>query len=749
MSELLAPAGSREAFFAAVNTGADAVYVGLNTFSARAYANNFSIDDLKELVSYAHLRNCLVFVTMNTIVFQNELPKAFKLIDELAKIPVDALIIQDFALLNYVAKKYPHLEAHTSTQMGIDDIEGINLLESLGAKRIVLSREVPIEKIKEFKTKTKMPLETFIHGALCVSYSGNCLMSGLIGMRSGNRGRCVGSCRKLYNLVNLTDDVIFPKRYLLSMKDLNTTENIEELKIVDSLKIEGRMKEPSYVTSVVRSYRELLDNNHADFKKINLNLSKTFNRTFTKGYIFGEKPIDITNIYKPNNFGYLIGSVISKKNNLVEIKLFSSLKQGDQLRFDLDGTGEVSLPVTKLYDKNHKLINNSNTIVYLECSEHIKPGTKVYKTKDVDFLNELEAASKISYRTLPINMYLTMNSENQLTLTVSYDEFYATIVSTVIEKATNNPTTLENIKKQLSKLGNTPYVLNTLTIDLELLWFIPVSVLNILRREAIEELNKLRLERKIVVNKEIPFTKKTFTPTKPVLTVSVKNKLQYAAAIESGITKENIYFENIIPRNNAKYVDIDGRVVVSGMGGIYHYQNNPIITDYSFNVVNSESVNLLHNLGVDRITLSHEINKNQINDLINAYYKQNDGYPNLELIIYGRQEMLHTKYCPIKKMGECGKCKTKQFALRDDFETFPLITTNNCEVILLNGKTLNLIDDLNNIEHINYFRLAFTTESSDVVKQVIQNAFDKLSGSTKKYFNPSTDTRGHFNKEIL
>ena len=751
MSELLAPAGSIEAFYAAVNAGADAVYVGLNVFSARAYANNFSIEELTNLVSYAHLRNCSVFVTMNTIVFQNELSEAFRLIDELAKIPVDALIIQDLALLNYVVKKYPHLEAHVSTQMGVDDLEGIKILDEFGVKRVVLSREVSIDKIKELKTKTTMPLETFVHGALCVSYSGNCLMSGLIGMRSGNRGRCVGSCRKLYNLVNLTTDQVFPKRYLLSMKDLNTTEHIEELKIVDSLKIEGRMKDPSYVTSVIRSYRELLDNKKADLKKINLNLTKTFNRTFTKGYIFNEQPVDITNIMKPNNFGYLIGTVLSKKNNLVEIKLFSRLKQGDQIRFDLEETNEVSLPVTKIYDKNHKLINSSDTFAFLECSEKIKAGTKVYKTKDVDFLNELELAAKSPYKELPVNMFLTMNEENKLVLTANYEDYYvSTTSSNVIEKASNTQETFfMSILKQLSKLGSTAYTFENLTIDLEPIWFIPVSILNNLRREVIKLLDEERLKREIVINKEIEFNKITYSPTSPYLTVSVKNQAQYDAAIECGIKKEHIYYKNIIPRNNAEYIDIDGPVVVSGMGGLYHYKNQEIITDYSFNVVNAVSVNLLHNLGASKITLSHEINKTQINDLLDEYYKQNDGYPNLELIIYGRQEMLHTKYCPIKKMGECGKCKTNQFALRDDFETFPIITTNNCEVILLNGKTLNLIDEINNIEHINSYRLAFTIETKDEVKQVIKNALDKLSGSNKKYFNSATDTRGHFNKEIL
>ncbi|MBQ8292375.1 MAG: U32 family peptidase [Bacilli bacterium] len=748
MSELLAPAGNKEAFFSAINAGANAVYLGLNTFSARAYANNFAIDELKELVEYAHLRGVLVFVTMNTIVFENELKEAFKLVDELADIPIDALIIQDLALLTYVINNHPHVEAHASTQMGIDDLEAINLLEELGVKRCVLAREVPIEKIKEFKKKSKMPLETFIHGALCVSYSGNCLMSGLIGMRSGNRGRCVGSCRKLYNLVNETTNETFPKRYLLSMKDLNTTSNIEDLKIVDSLKIEGRMKEAAYVTSVVRSYRELLDNPKTDISKINYNLSKTFNRTFTKGYILNEKPTNITNILKPNNFGYYIGKVTNKFKNQIEITLISNVKQGDQLRFDLEETKEVSMPVTKLYDKSMRLINSSNTTIYLECSEKIPVGTKVYKTKDVDFLDELDKASREAYYHLPLDMYLTINQDYNLELTINYEDYYVTVKSNErIEIANNNPTSSINIKKQLSKLGTTPYVLNNLTIDLEEKWFIPVSILNNLRRVAVEELNKKRLIVNKKTKKDTHFTKQIFPISKPIITASCKTIEQYNTLKELGI--ENIYFENVIPRNNATYKNVDGQVLIGGLGGLKHYHGKDIITDYSFNVVNSKTVNLLHNLGAKKITLSHEINKLQIKDLLDSYYEQNGGYPNLELIVYGRQEMLHTKYCPIKKMGECGKCKTNRFALKDDYISFPLLTTDNCEVILLNGKTLNLIDDLDSLDHISSYRLAFTIENTEQIKQIVKALQDKLNGKKIKCFNPETDTRGHFNKEIL
>lgn len=745
MSELLAPAGNYEAFIAAINAGANAVYMGLNSFSARAYANNFNIEEIKSLVEYAHLRNVKIFVTMNTIIFQDELELAYSTIDELAKANIDAIIIQDLALLDYVTKCHPTVEAHASTQMGIDDLEGINILEKIGAKRVVLAREAPVDKIKYFKSKTNMPLEAFIHGALCVSYSGNCLISGLIGMRSGNRGRCVGSCRKLYNLVNLTTNEIFPKNYLLSMKDLNTTYNVQDLSIIDSLKIEGRMKEPYYVYSVVNSYRKILDGD-TNLKDINVNLTKTFNRTFTKGYLFNELPVNITNTKKPNNYGFYIGKVTGKKGSMIEIKLTESLNQGDQIRFDLDDINEVSLPIVKMYDKNNKLINTSNTYAYVECKEKINIGSSVYKTKDKEFLSSLEQSMKNEYWSFPVNMYLNLDG-NELSLTVYYDEYFGSSEKVMIEKAVNNPTTLESIKKQLSKLGNTPYYLDSLSINFDEEWFIPVSILNNLRRMAIEDLNNNRLKTNELVKIPYTFTKQIFPTIKPIITASVKTKEQYDVCKSLGI--EHIYYENITPRNNASYKEFNNEVLVGGIGGLEYYKNNDVITDYSFNVVNAESVNILHSLGAKRVTLSHEINKQQIKNLINEYYHKNGGYPNLEMIIYGRQEMLHTKYCPIKKMGECGKCKNNQFALKDDFETFPILTDNDCSTTILNGKILNLIEEISLLDHINYFRLAFTIESSEEIINVFNNLQNKLNGKNVKCFNSKTDTRGHFNREIL
>ncbi|MBR2619906.1 MAG: U32 family peptidase, partial [Firmicutes bacterium] len=319
MTELLAPAGNIEAFKTAIANGCDAVYLGMQKFGARAYSDNFDIDTLKEAIEYAHLRDVKVFVTMNTIVFEEEMEDMKKQLHKLNEIGADAVIVQDLAVFEYAKSHFEDMEVHCSTQMGIDDLEGTLLCKELGSDRVVLAREVSMDKVKDIRKEAQIPIEIFVHGALCVSYSGNCLMSGLIGYRSGNRGRCVGSCRKPYELIDTTTGKSLGTSYILSTKDLNTIDHIEDLKAADSLKIEGRMKEPVYVANVVSKYRAALDGTATDEDKKNLN--KTFNRTYTEGYLFGEDPGDITNISRPNNFGYPIGRIAGQYRGMYEIAL--------------------------------------------------------------------------------------------------------------------------------------------------------------------------------------------------------------------------------------------------------------------------------------------------------------------------------------------------------------------------------------------------------------------------------------------
>lgn len=747
MTELLAPAGNMEALKAAISNGCDAVYLGMQKFGARAYSDNFDIDALQEAVRYAHLRDVKVYVTMNTIVFEDEIDDMQRQLRELNEIGVDGVIVQDLAVFDYIVNSFTDMEAHCSTQMGIDDLEGTLLFKELGAKRVVLSREVPIEKVKEIKQAAKIPIEIFVHGALCVSYSGNCLMSGLIGYRSGNRGRCVGSCRKEYELFDKTTGKSLGKSYLLSTKDLNTIDYIDELKEIDSLKIEGRMKEPAYVANVVSQYRAALDGKASASNKDNL--KKTFNRTFTKGYLFHEDPKDLTNIKRPNNFGYEIGKVTGYRSGMYEITLSQRLNQNDIIRIDHDNE-DVNLSVVKLYDRDGNLINKADKVCYIKIKEKLSSGDVVYKTKDYLFYKNLEDNLEKEFRRFRLDLKVYAYPDSKLVIDAEgLGCSYLYESEEILGEAINNPTTREQVVKQLSRLNDTVFTLGDVEFE-EYNAFIPVKMLNNARREIVQGLYDAKISSKERGTQEPEAKEKiAFAPQKPYITASVTTKEQYDACVSCGI--KEVYFDNIIRRNQITYDEREGELLIGGYGGIYYYRNrNPFVTDYSLNVVNSTSCRQLYRLGAKRVTLSYELNKKQIGELIDAYYEDNDGYPALEMIVYGRAPLLFTKYCPLKKMGQCGICKTKSYEIKDEYGTFPIISHSDCTTTILNGKILNLLDEMPAISGVEAFRLNFTIESPEEVVKVVKTAQGKLDGKiSQSLFNQETDTRGHFNKEII
>lgn len=747
MTELLAPAGNMEALKAAISNGCDAIYLGMQKFGARAYSCNFDVESLKEAVDYAHLRNVKIYVTMNTIVFENEVEEMKQQINELNEIGVDGIIVQDLAAFDYIVENFLDMEAHCSTQMGIDDLEGTLLFKELGAKRVVLSREVEIEKVKDIRKIAEIPLEIFVHGALCVSYSGNCLMSGLIGYRSGNRGRCVGSCRKEYELIDMKTDKSLGKNYILSTKDLNTIDHIEDLRGIDSLKIEGRMKEPAYVANVVSKYRKALDKKITEEDKENLN--KTFHRTFTKGYLFHEDNKDITNISRPNNVGYEIGRINNIVKGMYEITLTRTLKQNDIIRINHKNE-DVILNVVKLYDKSGNLINKAEDVCYIKIKEKLSSGDLVYIMKDYAYYKELEASLENEFRRFPLSFKVYAYPDSKLVVDAEgLGVNYLYESEEILGEAINNPTTKDQVLKQLSKLNDTIFELGNFEFE-ECNAFIPVKMLNAARREIVQSLYELKLNSQNKRTKVLEEKQKiSFEAQTPYLTASVTNKEQYEACISAGI--KEIYFENIVRRNQNDYKEKEGQLLIGGYGGIYHYRKtNPFITDYSLNVVNSDSCYELYKLGAKRVTLSYELNETQIEALISAYYEKNNGYPSLEMIVYGKAPLLFTKYCPLKKMNQCGICKTKRYALKDEHGTFPILSHEDCTTTILNGKTLNLLDDMQNIKGVEAFRLNFTVESKDQTANIINTALSKLNGSMEQeVFNQKTDTRGHFNKEIV
>ena len=747
MTELLAPAGNMEALIAAISNGCNAIYLGMQKFGARAYSSNFDLETLEKAVKYAHLRNVKIFVTMNTIVFENEIQEMKSQMDALNKIGVDGVIVQDLAALDYMVSNFTDMEAHCSTQMGIDDLEGTLLLKELGAKRVVLSRELEVEKVKEIRKQAKVPLEIFVHGALCISYSGNCLMSGLIGYRSGNRGRCVGSCRKPFELIDKTEGTSLGKSYILSAKDLNTIEHINDLKGIDSLKIEGRMKEPAYVANVVSKYRKALD--HTVTEKDKDDLYKTFNRTYTKGYLFHEDKKDITNILRPNNSGYEVGRISKTMKDMYEITLTRTLNQNDIIRISHNNE-DINLTVVKLYDKDGNLVNKADRVCYIKIKEKLSKGDLVYVSKDVQYYKELESSLENEFKrfNLDVKVYAYPGAKLIIDATgLGCNYMYES--DDVLEEAINNPTSKDQVIKQFTRLNDSIFELGHLEYD-ECQAFIPAKVLNTARREIVQGLYEAKLNRqKKRTKKTINSEKISFDPKKPYLTATVNSKAQYDACRDYGI--DEVYFENVIRRNQNVYKEKEGQVLVGGYGGIQYYKDrNPFVTDYSLNVVNSRSCYELYKLGAKRVTLSYELNKKQIDDLIQAYKKENDGLPALEMIVYGKAPLLFTKYCAMKKMGECDVCKTKTYELKDEHGSFPVLSHKDCSMTILNGKNLNLLDEISNIHGVEAFRLNFTVESEEEVIDIIKKAKAKLDGSgSNSVFDQSTDTRGHFNKEIM
>ncbi len=739
--ELLAPAGNYECLEIAIKNGCDAVYLGLNEFGARAYAKNFTIDDLKKAIKFAHLRNVKIYITMNTIIFDEEIETACNLIDELALIGVDGVIIQDITLINYIKTKYTRLEAHASTQTGIDSLNAVLFFNDLKTDRVVVAREMQLDEILEVKKSVNMEIEVFVHGALCVSYSGNCLMSGLIGYRSGNRGRCVGSCRKTFTLFDSKDNVYLKDLYLLSMKDLNAIDQIKDFKGIDSLKIEGRMKEATYVANVVKSYRDVIDNKITS-KEANYNLSKTFNRTFTKGYLLKEDRKDVVNINRPNHHGYEIGKVIGKKGNRYTIKLTDTLNQNDQIRIN-----EISIPIIKMYDNKSNYIKSSSNICYIDFKEKANLNDIVYKTNDVHFNEALNKTINNEYRKFDIDMYVTLEVEKPIELSISYNDIYITVYSDDnYEKALKSPVSIDSIKTSLSKLNDTIYKLNHIEIYYNE-GYISLKSLNELRRKAIELLDSKRLEFTETIKENTNLAVPIFTSSTPSISIYATTKEQYDAAISLGI--KDVYYDNVARRNKTTFPNKTD-VLVGGYNGLNYYRGKANITsDFSLNVCNHQAVAILHNYGVNRITLSYELNKKQINDLVINYNNKYNTNPNLELIVYGRADLMFTNYCPMKSANLCGICRKETFYLKDEFGTFPIINHDDCSTTILNGKFLNLIDNLHEINGINYYRLQLTTESYEETIDIINKFKNKLNGDTTKYFNSETDTRGHFKKEIM
>jgi collagenase-like PrtC family protease len=516
--ELLAPAGNAESLRAAVENGADAVYLGGKLFNARQQAGNFDMPELREGLRYAHARGVSIYLTLNTLLSDDEIPHALAYAEEACDAGIDGIIVQDYGLAALLRKTFPELPLHGSTQMTVYDLEGVRVLEKMGFKRVVPARELTLEQMAWIASNTELEIEIFVHGAMCICYSGQCLMSSMIGGRSGNRGKCAQPCRLAWTLVG-PDSKNRPSdrpRYILSPKDMNTLEYIGEIAAsgVRSLKIEGRMKSPEYVATVVRIYRKYLDIalEQADAgssakldidEKDRHDLLQIFNRGgFSPGYLKGKKGAGMMSYDKPNNSGICIGSTVSYDNRqrTLRIRLEETLNIGDGIEIWAGGSDSPGGTVTMIRKdgRNVKQAVKGDVAEIGFFGGNITPGMKVYKTTDIELIREAQRTyGDGNMKRVPVRGAAVLEEGRPLVLTVEDDDEHRITVSGTVpaETAVNRPITRDRLAGQLNKTGSTPFDFAQLDIRMQDGLNIPVSEINEVRRKSLEALFEARADR--------------------------------------------------------------------------------------------------------------------------------------------------------------------------------------------------------------------------------------------------------------
>ena len=798
--ELLAPVGSFEALKAAVQNGANAVYLGGKDFGARASANNFDRDELKEAVKYAHIRGVQVFVTTNTLRKENEIEDFLEYAKFLYDIDVDAIILQDIGMARLIKRELPDFELHASTQMVAHSLEDVKYLESVGFDRVVLAREVTVEEIKYICDNCKADIEVFVHGALCVCYSGQCLMSSMIGNRSGNRGRCAQPCRQRYELIDVyTGEVVNSNGdYLLSPRDLNAIEEID--KVIDagvhSLKIEGRMKRPEYVATVIDGYRKTIDEYLAT-NKLNVSdetindLYTIFNRKFTKGLLLGDVGKDMMNSQLPNNQGLYVGTVVdyNKKAKRLKIKLANTLKKGDGINLGGGTIGRI------IKNGNIETIGYKGETIELDFVGEARKGQIVFKTSDSELMDRVQATftqdKEFVKNIIDAKITIKLGQKPILTLKDRHSNEATIEGDKIVEEAMKVALSKEKVETQLRKLGNTPYELDLLEIELDDNVSLPISLLNQMRRDCIELLNKERIsiKNRKYKNKTIKYKPVLYNRNKQQgISVKVKNLEQLESALECGV--DRIYYEDtntidkamsLAMKYNKKVIYSAPRIIrnkeynhlakannagvesvqVGNYGSIDYFKDKKLNIDYYLNAFNSETINYYKEIGADTLCISQELNINEIKETI----KYTD--INIESVVYGYTPLMITEYCPMgvivrdcKKDKRVAKCKESIYALRNSKgDEFRVSQDIFCRSTIYNSNVTCMLDNLYELHEIgiNVLRLDFTLEDKGTVKEVIEAYQEVLSNDYKlgtkatKLYNKLDEkgtTAGHYYKGV-
>ena len=797
--ELLSPCGSPESLKAAVNNGADAVYLGGKSFSARRSAGNFTTEEIKEACDYCHVRGVKVYVTVNTLYKDSELKRFIDFVKELYVIGVDALIVQDTGAANLIKRSFPDIKLNASTQLTANTADDVNFLYKNGFDKVILSRELSIEEIKNISENTEAEIECFVHGALCVSYSGQCIMSSILGGRSGNRGCCAQTCRLPYELYKDYDKV--SEGYLMSPKDIETLEILPQLieAGINSFKIEGRMKNPEYVAGVTAIYRKYIDmyfnepeNYVVDKEDIKV-LLQLFNRGgFTNGYFTTPSGSSMMSVERPKAWGLKTGivDVYDSKYGRASIRTREPLVPGDGIEVWTKQEPHAGCGISKP--------SRAGQVISVMVKGDIAKNDVVYKTYDKSLMDKMKKSYEKDTRKTEIFGKLIAKEGTPLQLKLWLDKGVS--ISTdgsVPTKAERRPISEDIIIKQISKMGSTPFELKKLDVELDEGIYIDIKALNELRRSACEALEEKLISKGRHSEPDFiafPETSVSGVKMNKKLNVKVRDRGQLNAAISCGSVDTVYYeicedfeenYEHIINKAHDKEVKlyaafpriyrentdklyrdfisklsnsmIDGFLVTSvGLFDMAKKFGKPVALDYNMNIFNNEAVEYFRHRGADRITMSVELNVKELNTAADD---------ECETVVYGYLALMTTVQCPIgnyaggKTAGVyCSERYSEaKYSLKDRKDVaFPLLPDcSQCVCQILNSKplfTLKFFDEV--LENpAGYVRLDFTKETPGETADIIR-AYAEMINDPKHPGQAATDmlnkmskkatTKGHF-----
>lgn len=788
MIELLSPVGDFDCLKAAVQNGADAVYFGANSFSARAFASNFDDNTLEQAINYAKVRGVKTNLTLNTLIKNDEMYNAIALAKKAYEFGIDAIIVQDLGLAKYLIKNFPGLPVHASTQMSVHNLDGVIALQKMGFSRVVLSRELSLKEIEYICKNSDVEIEVFVHGALCISYSGQCLFSSMVGGRSGNRGKCAQPCRLPYDL--LENDKIIDKGYLLSPRDLCGLEFLPQLikSGVNCLKIEGRMKTPEYVATVTRIYRKYIDlaekNISFEIDEIDKqDLLQVFNRGgFSNGHLDSNSNQKLIYPQKSNNMGIFLGTISNFNSNQGHISFTteSKLHVGDKICVEnkKHETSLYTISELMLNNKNIKEANLGDKIKIGRMKGNISVGDKIYKLSDKFLTSSAIDTLDKELRKINLTCEMTVKLNSPISLKVYDENISVEIISDIIpEIALKSPITKERLISQLCKTNNTPYNFQNIIINLgENLFISSIGGINELRRQALnkfeekyissfkrnldidfkfEPLSRLHSAKKLslllnIISSNYDYSllhgvSRIYIPFKFFLNKEFSNIIsKICNSFDTFIYMPTIIrdnYNNLINKNLPQILNsykISG-FVLSNIGNfelLKNYKNYEFICNYTFNIFNSLSS---CELPVNTITLSPELNKNDIEN-----FKTNK---NVELIVYGKTPLMTSNYCLLGKSNKCysscsHKCNSSnKYYLKDRLGfLFRAIPDNIQTVTTIYNSKITSIEHTN--LNIDYARIDVLDEDISEINNIIDivSSGNKLEGNIY--------TNGNFNKEI-